>query len=142
MEAFPLAEKTKSKKRFSIPVFIQNKFSGDDAKTTLSILDVKKSHTHCMKFIQERVSLADGFHFLSRKGKWFLNSSKPSENDFILLLVSKRKLNTNVIPNSPSNVLFCSNVELASMHGPALTGFLRSMHQRREDLKIAIIPTC
>ena len=75
MEAFPLAEKTKSKKRFIIPVFIQNKFSGDDAKTTLSILDVKKSHSHCMKFIQERVSLADGFHFLSRKGKWFLKSS-------------------------------------------------------------------
>jgi hypothetical protein len=129
MEAFPLAEKSISNFFFIIPVFIQNKFSVDDAKTTLSISDVKKSHKHCMAFLEERVSLADGFHFLSRKGKWFSNKSQPSENDFILLLVAKRKFNANTIPGSPSNVLFCSTVELGKMYGPALTGFLHSMRQ-------------
>jgi hypothetical protein len=127
MEAFPMAEKSRSRKRFIIPVFIQNKFSGDHAKTTLSLSDVKESHAHCNKFLQDRVSLADGFHFLSKKGKWLLTGSKPSESDFILLLVAKRKVNANAIPNSPSNVLFCSDVELARMYGPTLIGFLSSM---------------
>jgi hypothetical protein len=129
MEAFPLAEKSRSRKKFIIPVFIQNKFSEDYAKTTLSITDVMKSHKHCMKFLEERVTLADGFHFLSRKGKWFSNKSQPSESDFILLLVAKREFNTNTIPGSPSNVLFRSIVELGKMYGPALTGFLHSMRQ-------------
>ena len=63
MEAFPLAEKSISKKRFIIPVFLENKFSGDDAKTAFSLSDVKESHTHCMTFLQERVSFSDIFHF-------------------------------------------------------------------------------
>jgi hypothetical protein len=91
---------------------------------SLSISDVKKSHKHCMTFLEERVSLADGFHFLSRKGKWFSKKSQPSESDFILLLVAKRDFNANTIPGFPSNVLLCSTVELGKMYGPALTGFL------------------
>jgi hypothetical protein len=116
-------------KKFIIPVFIQNKFSADVAKTTLSISDITKSHKHCMTFLEQHVSLADGFHFLSRKGKWFSKKSQPSESDFILLLVAKRNLNANTIKGSPSNVLFCSTVELGKMYGPALTGFLDSMRQ-------------
>ena len=129
MEAFPLPEKSRSRKKFIIPVFIQNRFSGDDANTTLSLSNITESQKHCMKFLEERVSLAHGFHFLSRNGKWFSNRPKPSDSDFILLLVTNRKINANTITNSPSNVLFCSTIELESLHGPALTGFLHSMRQ-------------
>jgi hypothetical protein len=107
MEAFPLAEKSRSNKKIIIPVFVQHKFSGDDAKIILSISDVKKLHKHCMTFLEERVSLADGFHFLSRKGKWFSKKSQPSKSNFILLLVAKYDFNANTIPGSPSDVLFC-----------------------------------
>ena len=75
---------------------------------------------------ESTLPIPPGFHFLSGKRKWL--SSKPSESDFILLLVAKRKICANIISNSPSNFLFCSNVELASMYGPALTGFLRSIN--------------
>ena len=129
MEAFPPAEKSRSRRSFIIPVFIQNKFSGDGAKTSLSLSDVQESHRHCMTFLQERVSTADGFHFFSRKEQWFWKRSKPSESDFILLLVAEPKINSDAIRNSPPIVLFCSTVELASLYGPALTGFLRSMRQ-------------
>ena len=129
MEAFPLGAKSRSRKKFIIPVFIQNKISIDEADSTLSVSNIIQSNRHCKAFLQNRVSLDNGFHYLSRKGKWFSNTSKPSESDFILLLVVNRKINVDFISNCPSNVLFLSPLELNSMYGPALRGFLTSMCQ-------------
>ena len=129
MEAFPLGAKSRSRKKFIIPVFIQNKISIDEADSTLSVSNIIQSNRHCKAFLQNRVSLHNGFHYLSRKGKWFSNTSKPSESDFVLLLVVNRKINTNIISNFPSNVLFLSPLELNSMYGPALRGFLASVCQ-------------
>ena len=62
MEAFPLSEKSKSKTRFIIPVFIHNKFSCEDASTFLSVSDVIAAHGHCINFMN-RYALASQFHF-------------------------------------------------------------------------------
>jgi hypothetical protein len=88
MEAFPLSEKNKSKKRFVIPVCIQSKFSCEDASILLSVSDVTAAHGHCINFMN-RYAVANRFHFLSAKSKWFSTKSRPVETDFILLYVAK-----------------------------------------------------
>lgn len=137
-EAFPHTEKNRIRRRikYIIPVFILNKLNGDDAVTTIAMSDVMQSYKHCMRFLEERISLADGFHFLSRKNAWFSNKSKPSESDFILILVTKSIIGKDTIASSPPNVLFCSHVELDKMYGPPWRGFLSSM---RHDVSVSAV---
>ena len=104
--------------------------------TTIAISDVILSYKHCMRFLEERVRLADGFHFLSRKNTWFPNKSKHSESDFILILVTMRKIDKDTLASSPPNVLFCSDIELDKMYGPAWRGFLSSM---RHDVSASAV---
>jgi hypothetical protein len=73
--------------------------------TTIAVSDVMQSYKHCMTLLEERVSLADEFHFLSRKNTWFSKKSKPSESDFILILVTKSIIDEDTIACSPPNVL-------------------------------------
>ena len=124
MEAFPFR---KSSKRFIIPVFIQNKFSSEDASSTLSVSDVNAAHRHCLDFISCRVNSARPYRFLSAKNNWLSTASRLSETDFILLFVAKRNSNQNTITNSPSNVMFCLYPELEKLYGPTLTGFVRNL---------------
>ena len=126
MEAFPLSEKSKSKKRFIIPVFIQNKLSCEDASTLLSVSDVTAAHGHCVNFMN-RYAVASQFYFLSAKSKWFSTKSRPVETDFILLFVAKRNLNLNTLNKMPLNVMFCSSPELEEMYGPTLVGLIRGL---------------
>jgi hypothetical protein len=78
-EAFPHTGKNsiRRSRKFIIPVFIQNKFCGDDAEITIAVSDVTQSYRHCMRFLEERVGLADGFHFWSKKILGFLTNQDP-----------------------------------------------------------------
>lgn len=109
MEAFPHSKRSRSTRRFIIPVFIQNTFSSVDASNliTISESDVTTAHRNCLDNTTSRVQSARHFHFLSAKNQWVSISSRPCETNFVLLLLAKCNQRMNTITNSPPNVMFC-----------------------------------
>ena len=63
MEAFP---NSNNKRRYIIPVFIQNKFSDEGSRTTFSADDAIKALGHCQSFFENMVTLAPDSFFCLR----------------------------------------------------------------------------
>ena len=113
LEAYPL--ESDSSRRYVLPLFIQNKYSKNNSTTKLNLKKVKKAHANCKKFVEDHIVL---------NGEYSLYPDK--ENNFILLFVSKQKVNGNAVRDAPSNVMFCLNDDLELLYGPALKGFVNT----------------
>ena len=81
----------------------------------LSVVDVDTANDDCKKFMKNRITFDSGFSSLTTIA-----------DDFILLIVAKGDSNTNVIEESPSNVMFCFGEDLEKLYGPSLKGFVNS----------------
>ena len=127
MEAFPL--KTKSKRRYLLPVFIQNNFCEDSSTSKLSKAKVSKDLKSCLDFFNMYVQIdVKKFSFLSAKRKWFTSKPIRLESDCILLYVGEHKTNDNTPSDAPPNVMFCLGQDLQKLYGPTLMNFVDSLH--------------
>ena len=115
--AFKPAVESRKAVHYVLPLFIQNKYSKNNATTTLNLEEVEKAHGHCKKFVED--------HIVSN-GEYSLYPDE--KNNFILLFVAKQKVNGNAVTNAPSNVMFCLNDDLELLYGPALKGFVNTVH--------------
>jgi hypothetical protein len=115
LEAFPVLSGSNSRERYLLPLFIQNKFSSEDASTMLGTPEVNTTNDHCKKFME----------FLTFDGEF---SPIPTADDkYVLLFVAKRNSYTNIYEGSPSNVMLCLQGNLEKLYGPTLKGFVSSL---------------
>ena len=115
LEAFPV--EGDSSRRYVLPLFIQNKYGKNNSTTKLNLKKVEKAHANCEKFVKNHIVL---------NGEYSLYPDK--EKNFILLFVAKQKVYDNAVTNAPSNVMFCLNDDLDVLYGPALKGFVNTVH--------------
>lgn len=115
LEAFPVSSEGESSQRFLLPLFIENKFSKDDASTKLSIETVTSKYNNCKKFLSSHMNLGSGFSLI------------PTDDNFILLFVAKCNTHNNAVADAPSNVMFCFDQDLERLYGPTLKGFVSSL---------------
>lgn len=115
-ECFPNFSKKKTKKRYVLPVFIQNKFSKEDATTKLDIGTVNESFNHCNDFL----STFCDFGYLTP-------ISTEVHNQFVLIMNVRQKTNNNTLTNAPSNVIIYTNEHMTLLYGPTIGGFVKDL---------------
>ena len=49
---------------------------------------------------------------------------RPSETDFVMIVVAKREAHKNVNTECDANVMLCLNEDLNALYGPTLSGFM------------------
>ena len=103
-------------KRHLLPLFIQNRFSKDTAKSKLSINKVRNAYKHCKTFIESHTEFSSEYFPISKDG-----------DNFVLLFVAEYDKNLNVRTLSPSNVMFCFEEDLETLYGPTLKGFVNTL---------------
>jgi hypothetical protein len=118
-EGFPAASSPVDQ-RYALPVFIQNKFSKEDATTRLGNKVVNKAHKHCQKFLGEcRYRECELFPAKSAAFPYGF-----SHFPFVLIFVMRQDVRPSAIAGAPPNVMFCSEEELKRLYGPTLSGFV------------------
>ena len=123
MEVFPL--KSKNKRDYLLPVFIQTVFCADSSTSNLSKEKILEDLEICHNFFKKYVKIDNAkFRFISSKRKWFTSKPKPVESDFILLYVGIQKTNDNTLRDAPPNVMFCLGQNLQNLYGPTLMNFV------------------
>lgn len=114
-EAFP--QNSSTSKRYVLPVFIQHKFSMEEATTRLSKTVVEKARHHCKNFLTNNCRFP--------KNLLQLTHCFPEDGKFVLLFIAKQNWNLNTVAESPPNVLFCFEEDIQRLYGPTLGGFLK-----------------
>jgi hypothetical protein len=121
-EGFPAASSAVDR-RYALPVFIQNKFSKEDATTMLNNKVVKKAHEHCQTFLGKcRYRECE---LLPAKSAAFPFGF--SHFPFVLIFVVRQDVRPSAIAGAPPNVMFCSEEELKRLYGPTLSGFVNHL---------------
>lgn len=121
-EAFPRG--IRSRKRFTLPVFIHNKFRKDGASAKLDIATVTNSVAHCKTFLDEKCTFSHECNLIPKKTPWFRFGYGGSEH-FIVVFVAPHDFNKNTVTDAPSNVIFCYKEELDRLYGPTLSGYVK-----------------
>jgi hypothetical protein len=115
LEAFPVSSGSNSSKRYLLPLFIQNKFSSEDALTMLGSPEVNIINDNCKKFMK----------FITFDSEF--SPIQTADDKYVLLLVAKRNNNANIYEGTPSNVMLCLEENLEKLYGPTLKGFVSSL---------------
>jgi len=119
-EAFPSGQAKRN--RFTLPVFIQNKYSSDGATTKLTIDQVNKATAHCQRFLEEKCKFKN-CALIPKKTKWYRFGS--SQKQFVLIFIVKQGTYQNTTTDAPSNVIFCFEEDLHILYGKTLAGFVK-----------------
>lgn len=115
LEAFPVSSGSNSSERYLLPLFIENKFSSEDASTMLGFPEVISKNDLCKKFME----------FITFDGEF--SPIQTAGDKYVLLFVAKRNNNDNIYEGSPSNVMLCLEENLEKLYGPTLKGFVSSL---------------
>jgi hypothetical protein len=99
-----------SSKRFLVPLFIQIKFSKDNATTKVTLKNPNKANNHGMRSVCSQIKFASGFSLLSTM-----------ENNFFLFVPKTDRYNNRVAPI----ISYSSTKDLeCGSYGPTLKGFV------------------
>lgn len=110
------------RKKFILPVFIQNKFSAAGASTRLTLATVNDSVDSCKKFLATKCSF-EKCTLIPEKTKWFSLGS--TSYQFVLVFIVKQEAHENTKSKAPSNVIFCFEEDLKILYGKSLSGFVK-----------------
>ena len=130
-EAFPCKA---IRKKFTLPVFFQNKFSAAGASTRLTLATVNDSVVVCKKFLTSKCSF-EKCTLIPEKTKWFSFGS--ASYQFVLVFIVKQEVNETK-SEAPSNVIFCFEEDLKLLYGKTLSGFVKYLVP---DLTVYATPT-
>jgi hypothetical protein len=101
-EAFPSGQV--KRRRFVLPVFIQNKFSAEGASTKLTLETVNSAVKICEDFLVGKCIFTD-CNLIPKQTRWFRFGS--TKHHFVLIFIVKQKAHHNATSDAPSNVIFC-----------------------------------
>mmetsp|Transcript_19081 Transcript_19081/g.27479 ORF Transcript_19081/g.27479 Transcript_19081/m.27479 type:complete len:641 (+) Transcript_19081:87-2009(+) len=119
-DAFPSGKP--KRRKFILPVFIQNKFSAEGASAKLTIDTVNTSVQHCKNFVQHQCTFT-GCNPVLKKTAWY--RSGRTSYEFVLIFVVKQRAHQNTTSEAPPNVIFCFEEDLKILYGKTLSGFVK-----------------
>jgi len=119
-DAFPSGKP--KRRKFILPVFIQNKFSAEGASTKLTLETVNTTVQRCKKFVQEQC-IFTGCYPIPKKTAWYRFGKTGYE--FVVIFVVKQRAHHNTTSEAPPNVIFCFEEDLKILYGKTLSGFVK-----------------
>jgi len=119
-EVFPSGQAKRT--RYTLPVFIQNKYSADGASTKLTLTTANAAAEHCGDFLKQHCRFTD-CKLIPEKTKWFRFGS--TEFQYVLIFIVKQAPHLNTSSLAPSNIIFCFEEDLKLLYGKTLSGFVK-----------------
>jgi hypothetical protein len=108
-----------------IPVFIQNKFSENNATTVLDYNTVQETYNNSRDFLSN-FAIIDGKQVILKQER------------FLLVMAIRRETTGNIYDELQGNVYILDNAKLKELYGPSLTALLFSFTQ---EGPFSVVPT-